>query len=212
MGLLPFTKIECPATVRQPAHDHAVASDHLHPVDAQIDARLSCRAPCGCTLCVPFCSRQNGLPRLVRPAGDHQAPGDQRTGIPRPAGLHRQIRQIDRITLQHMPLTGRTLDHLGRHIQHLAKHRELLPGILHALGRLRLLELRQQDAHLTQRRHRLLAHTQGDALGRAEQVTQHRRTVAFRVLEQKSRPARAQRAIADLGHLQMRVHLGGDAL
>ncbi|MEY4912892.1 MAG: hypothetical protein RL025_719, partial [Bacteroidota bacterium] len=51
-----IAEIERAAAVREPAHDHLVAPDHLLPVDAEV------------------------LPRLVRAARHREAPGDQRAG------------------------------------------------------------------------------------------------------------------------------------
>ena len=70
MRLAPVLKIQRAAAMRQPAHDDLVRRDHLLAVDAEI------------------------LARLVRPARDHQAPGDQRRDIAGPAGLDRQLAQI----------------------------------------------------------------------------------------------------------------------
>jgi hypothetical protein len=71
MGDAVVAEIERAAAVRQPAHDELVAREHLLAVDAQV------------------------LPRLVRPARDDQAPGDERRHVAGPAVLHRQARQVD---------------------------------------------------------------------------------------------------------------------
>ena len=76
-------EVERAAAMGEPAHDHLVARDHLLPVDAEV------------------------LPRLVRAARDGEAPGDQRTGVARPAGLHRQPREIDVGALPHDLLARR---------------------------------------------------------------------------------------------------------
>jgi hypothetical protein len=86
------------------------------------------------------------LPRLVRPARDHQAPGDQRRGVARPAGLDRQAAQIDVFALPHDLLAGCRGHDLGRHVEHLLEHRQLVPGVPQALGRLGFLEVGQQFA------------------------------------------------------------------
>jgi hypothetical protein len=48
------------------------------------------------------------------------------------------------------------------------------------------------------------AHAQRHPARRAEQIAEHRNCVAGRVIEQQSWPAGPQRAVADLGHLQIR--------
>ena len=97
--------------MREPAHDDLVARDHLLPVDAEV------------------------LARLVRPARDGQAPGDQRRRVARPAGLHRQPREIDVVALPHDLLAGRRRALLRRHVQHLHEHRaRVLPRVLQALA------------------------------------------------------------------------------
>jgi hypothetical protein len=82
---LPVAEIQRPAAMRQPAHDDLVAPDHLLAVDAQI------------------------LPRFVRPRVTTSPQVIKRPGIPRPAMLHRQPRQIDR-GFDHPLLTRRPLD------------------------------------------------------------------------------------------------------
>ncbi len=186
--LTPLAVVQRAATMAEPAHDHLIAADHLLAVDAEV------------------------LPLLVRPAGDGQAPGDQRRGVPRPTVLHRNSPEVDVIALEHDLLTGRILEHLGRHADDLLVDRQLAPGILQALGRLRLLEESQQLADLAQLGDILGTHAQRHAPRRAEQVTEHRHVEAGRLLEQQRRPLLAQGAVADLGHLQHRRHGRGDAL
>ncbi len=55
-------------------------------------------------------------------------------------------------------------------------------------------------------------HAERDPARRAEQVAQHRYAVAKRMLEQQSRAAGAQRAVADLGHLQIWRNRGRNGL
>ena len=187
MLLLPFAIVQRPAPVGQPAHDHPVAADHLHAVDAQI------------------------LARLVGTAGHHQAPGDQRSRILGPAGLYRQIPQIHLVPLLGLGLAGGVAQLLGGHVEHLAEHRQFLPGVLHPLGRIGLLEKGQQPAHLPQGLHALLAHAHGHPFGGAEQVAQQRITGTLDLLEQQGRSAGAQGAVADLGDLQIGIDLQLDA-
>ncbi len=126
--------------------------------------------------------------------------------------LDRNHVEIDILPFQHDLLTGRTLDLLRPHAHHLLEDRQLVPGIPEALGRLRLLEEGQQLADFAQRLDGFLAHAQRHAPRRAEQIAQHRHAVALDVLEQQRRTSRLQGAIADLGHLQIGVHLGTNAL
>lgn len=113
MRLSPVPKIQCTAPMGQPAHDHPIAADDLLTIDAQV------------------------LALLARSPGDDQRPGDQGAGVARPAGLNGQLPQIHVIAFQDIFLTGGAAPHLGGHVQHLAKNRQVVPGIPHALGRLR---------------------------------------------------------------------------
>ena len=115
-----IAEIERAATMRQPAHDHLIAADHLLAVDAEI------------------------LPGFVGTARYGQAPGDQWRDILRPARLHGQAAQIDVGTFPYDFLAGRRGALLGRHIHHLHEDRSrVLPRILQALRRLGLLEKRE---------------------------------------------------------------------
>src|SRR4029453_2387015 len=101
-----------PAAMREPAHDHLVARDHLLPVDAEI------------------------LPRLVRSARDREPPSDERTRVIGPAGLHGQPAEVDVRTLPYGLLARRRAALLRRHVHHLHEHRtRVLPRILQALRR-----------------------------------------------------------------------------
>ncbi|MNF89688.1 hypothetical protein D3C84_722230 [compost metagenome] len=184
----PLTVIQGAATVAEPAHDDLVAADHLLAIDAEV------------------------LPLLVRPAGDGQAPGDQWGDVARPAGLHRQLRQVDVVALLHHFLAGAILQHLGRHGDDLLEDRQLAPGVLQPLGRLGLLEEGQQLADFTQLADVLGAHAQGHAAGGAEEVAEHRDVEAGGLLEEQRRALLAQGAVADFGHFQHGRHRSGDAL
>jgi hypothetical protein len=173
-------EVQCAAAMREPAHDRTIRADDLLPIDAQV------------------------LARLVRAAGDHQSPGDQRCDVAGPAGLHRQSAKIDRLSLPDLLLTRRRGDLARRHAEHLAQHRQLLPRVLQAFRGLGFLQVGQQRAHLAQRLHRLFAHAERNTPRRAEQIGQHRKTPAARavrgVLEDQRRSVLAQHAIGDLGH------------
>ena len=159
MRLLPLAEIQGAAAVREPAHDQAVFPDYLHAVDPEI------------------------LPLLVRAARDHQGPGDQRAGVARPAGLHRQHAEVDVVFLEDVLLALAAPDHLGRHGEHLAEDREFVPGITHAFGRVGLAQEGEQFAHLTQFRGGGAAHAERHALFGTEQIGQQRHFRATRVRE-----------------------------
>ncbi len=120
-------EVERAAAVREPAHDHLVAADDLLPVDAEV------------------------LALLVRAARYHQAPGDQRAGVPGPAGLDRQTGEVDVLALPHHFLARRAADFARRHVpQRALEHRHLAERVAQPLRGFRLLEARQQFADLAQ--------------------------------------------------------------
>ena len=71
-----YNEVERPAAVGQPTHDHAVLGDDLLSVDAEV-------------LPAP------GVRQRLRAPRDDKAPGDQRSGVARPACLDRQHAEID---------------------------------------------------------------------------------------------------------------------
>src|SRR4029079_19369336 len=91
-GTRMIAKIERAAAMREPAHDHLVARDHLLPVDAEI------------------------LSRLVRTARDGQSPRDERTGIAAPAGLHGEASEVYAGALPDDLLARRGTPLLRRHV------------------------------------------------------------------------------------------------
>ncbi len=178
-----FAEVQRAAAVRQPAHDQLVAADHLLAVDAEV------------------------LALLVRPAGDNQAPGDQRTGIAGPAGLDRQARQIHRAAFPGHLLAGRTPDFTRRHVpQRTLEHGNLAQRIAQPLGRFRLLERSQQLPDFAQGSDTVRSHAQCHAARRAEQIAEYRNVMAGWAAEEQRRPAGAQDAVADLGHFQLGRH------
>jgi hypothetical protein len=180
-------EVERTAAMGEPAHDHLVGRDDLLPVDAEV------------------------LPLLVRPARDDQTPGDQRTGVVRPAGLHRQATQIDVLAFPHHLLTGGRRHLLRRHREHLPDHRQLVPGVAQTLGRFGFLQHRQRAPDVAQRLGPLFtadAHAQRHAARRAEQVAEHRHVEAAGLFEQDGRSLRAQHAVADFGHFEIRATPG----
>jgi len=98
-------------------------------------------------------------------------------------------------------------------VHHLTPDRDpALHHVLEALRRLRLLQEGEQLSDVAQGADGVGAHPQRHAARRAEQVREHRNRVPFRLLEEDRGTARAQHAVADLGHLEARIHLGGNAL
>jgi hypothetical protein len=93
-GQLPLAEIQRPAPMRQPAHDHFIAADHLLPVNAEI------------------------LTRLVRAAsGHHQPQVISGPGILRPAGLDGQRDQIHLTELRSRSWHGGRPIFFGGHVQ-----------------------------------------------------------------------------------------------
>src|SRR5439155_11698396 len=68
-----------------------------------------------------------------------------------------------------------------------------------------------QSSDLAKLRGVFRPHGGGDPRYAAEEIREHGHVVAGRMLEQQRRPAGAQHAIADLGHLQARRHRRSDA-
>ncbi|OQV66460.1 hypothetical protein AK51_08315 [Serratia nematodiphila DZ0503SBS1] len=187
MRLAPLLIIQRAAAMRQPAHDHFVLAQHLLAIDAEV------------------------LPFLMRAAGHRQPPGDQRRGVFRPAVHHRNTAQIDIVALPYLLLTRRGSQHLGRHVQHLLELWHFVEQIAEAFRRLRFFEERQQFADFAQRADVFLPHAHRHAIGGAEQVTEHRHIIPFRVFKQQCRTARSQGAIGNLRHFQVRIDRLADA-
>lgn len=80
--------------MREPAQDRAVAADHLHPVDADID------------VAVGF---------VVGRFGDHHRPGDERRRFVRPTDLDWQPGEVDGVSSPDDVMHGRRLDSLRAH-------------------------------------------------------------------------------------------------
>jgi hypothetical protein len=179
--------------VGQPAHDDLPRPDHLLPVDAQV---------------LP----QPRLGHVLRAARHHQAPGDQRAGVTRPAGLHRQARQVDGVAFQHLGLARCLAQHRWLHVPHRLGHGQQLARVLQAARRVRLLQRRQQAAHVTQFQRRRCPHAQGHPFRCAEQVDQHGHAVAGRLREEHRGAAGAQQLVANGRHFQARRHRIGHAL
>jgi hypothetical protein len=140
-----------------------------------------------------------------------QAPGDQRPGVAGPAGLNRQGPEVHVGRLDHPFLRGRGANPLRGHVQHLAEDRQGIPGGLESLRRIRLLQEGKQSADLAQGLDRLRPHPERDPFRGAEEIAEHRDLEALRVFEQQRRAAGPEHAVADLGHLEVRIDFLGDA-
>ena len=190
MGDRVVVEIQRAAAVRQPAHDELVRPQQLLTVDTQV------------------------LALGVGAARDHQAPGQERRHVARPAGLDWQAGQVHVLAFPDYFLAGRTLDVLGAHVpQRRLQHRDFGQRVTQALG---LAQRGQQLADVAQGADVVGAHAARHARRRAEQVGQHRHlrraAVVLRVLEQQGRARGAQHAVGNLGHFQARGDGRGDAL
>jgi hypothetical protein len=182
-----LAEIERAATVGEPAHDDLVAADDLLAIDAQV------------------------LALLVRALRHDQAPCNQRCCIAGPASLDRQAREIDVVAFPDDLLARGAAHALGRHVPYGFGQREQLAGFTQAARRLRFLEDREHAADVAQILKRRCAHALRHPLCRAEQICQDRHLidiaiVTARLLEQDGRAVRAQQAVADLGHFEVRRH------
>ncbi len=196
IGLLEFAEIQGAATMRQPAHDHAVAPEHLLTVDAKV------------------------LAGFLGPTRHHQAPGDQWRHVSWPAVLNRQARQIDLLAFPDNFLAEAVAGGFRRHVKHLFEHRPFIPGIAQAFGRLRLFQIPQQladFAHLRLPRVRPLRgqpHAQRHAPWGAKEIDQNRDGMGFALrmglLKEQCRATGTQHPVGDLGHFQMRVDRHGN--
>ena len=188
MPFLPLAEIDGTTAMRQPAHDDLVARDHLLAVDTDI------------------------LPFLVRSARDDHAPGDQRAGILRPAGLHRQhgqvhVRRLDDVLPAGCPPYLARID-----VSQFPEGRQFLQQIAQPVGQFGGLEEGQHLTHFAQRLHGFRAHGHGDTLRGTEQVAQQRHRCTFRVGKQQGRSACLEGAITDFRYFHCRIDRLMDAL
>ena len=172
----------------QPAHDGLVGADHLLAINAEI------------------------LTLLVRPLRYHQGPGDEWGRVPRPAGLDRVAAKIDVSALINDFLTGRMTDDLGRHVEHLTEHGQLVKEVAKALRRLGLFEKSQEAADIPQGMDGFLTHPERHTLRRPKKVRKQRNVIARGLLKEERRPFGLKGTITDLGHLKIRVDRRLDAL
>ena len=169
--------------MRQPAHDHLVARNHLLAINAQVLAAA-------------------GIGQALRPARHHQPPGDERPGVARPTPLHGQLAEVDLTGFKsHLLARGRA-HHGGFHVPHGLDQMQKLARVFQALGWLGLLQCSQQMADIAQISDVLGAHAERHAFGRAKQIGQHREFVTVCVGEQERRAFLLQHRIGDGRHFQ----------
>ncbi len=185
-------EIQRAAAMRQPAHDELVRPQQLLAVDAQV------------------------LALGVGAARDHQAPGQERRHVARPAGLDGQARQVHVLAFPDDFLAGGALDVLGAHVpQRGFQHRHLGQRIAQALGRFGLAQRGQQLSDVAQRADVVGAHAARHARGGAEQIGQHRHlrglAVVAGVFEQQGGAFGPQHAVGNLRHFKLRRHRRGNA-
>ncbi len=172
----------------QPTHDDAVAADELLAVDTEV------------------------LPLAVGSARGREPPGDQRSRILGPAGLHGPGAEIDGITFEPQLLALGLPDRLRRHLVDVLEKRQLLPNLADPARRLWRLERGEQLAELAQCADVAGAESPGDAFLGAEEVRQCPRSMALAAIEEQSRTACGKHAPRDLGQLERRVDFRVDLL
>jgi hypothetical protein len=120
----------------------------------------------------------------LRPARDHQPPGDQRPGVARPAGLDRQLAEVHVAALAHHLLARRRAHAIGLHVPERLDHRHQPAGIFEALRRLGLFQPRQNVTDFTQLGQALGAHAERHASSSTEQIQQRRNFVTYWIRNQ----------------------------
>ena len=116
--------VERAAAVSEPAHDHPARADRLLAVDGDV------------------------FPPLGRPAGDHEAEGDQGPGVPGPAGLYRQAPEVYCVALDDLIVERRVVNLARRHVCKLGEFGPLRQCVLERAGPARLPDRCQQSAQL----------------------------------------------------------------
>ena len=170
-----------------PVHPGSARVEHLHPVDAVV------------------------LRARLRILGDDQGQGDVRPGVLRPALDDGQAVEVNILAGEHDFLARRVADG-ARLIRADVGQPSQRPQLVHqSLGR----ATQRQVDHGLQAGGQFVGvvHFQGPVhppLG-AEQVHGHGHIVADDVLEEQGRPVGAQRAVGDLGHLQLGTDRSGNA-
>ncbi len=139
-----LAEIQRAAAMRQPTHDHLVTAQYLLAIDAEI------------------------LALLVRPFGNHQAPGNQRRHIARPAVLDRQPGQVDVAAFPHDVLAWRRAVLLGRHVPQRFNQGAETEDVFKTLGRLRFFQHCQHVADAPQFAYIVGSHAKRNAPRRTE--------------------------------------------
>ena len=132
-------------------------------------------------------------------------------GVARPAGLDGEASEVDLRRRDLRFLARRAAHAFRRHVEHLSKYRQRVPGRPHALGRIGRPEKGEQAADLAQGLRRFPAHAERYAPGGAEEVREHRHLVVLRLLEEQGGPLAAQGPVADLRDFEVRVDRRRDA-
>jgi hypothetical protein len=180
-------KIQRAAAVRQPAHDHLVARNHLLAVDAQVLARAR-------------------FGNALRASRHDQPPRDQRPHVAGPAGLHRQRAEVDLRPLQDDLLAHRAPHAGGLHVPQRLGHLQQPARVLQPLGRLRLLQARQQGADLAQLADLGRPHAHRHPPRGPEQIRQGGNFVTDGLAEPQRGPAGTQNEVTDRCHFKPRGH------
>ncbi len=170
--------------VQLPVHRGRARAEHLHPVHADV-------APAG-----------------ARVAGDHRRQRDERRRVAGPAGLHRQPLEVDLVAAQHDLLAGAAAHGLRARVRdrlELLQAAHLLDEPLRRLHLEHVGELRRDVVEP------LDAEREAHPPLGPELVHEQRMVAALRPLEEERRPAGLDRAVDDLGHLESRIDLGGNA-
>ena len=157
-----------------------------------------------------FCIRY--MPTLRAPVRgslrDHRRQRDERRRVAGPAALDREQVEVDLVARQDDLLAGAARDGLRQRVGdrlQLLQAPHLLDEPLRRLHLEHVLELRADVVEP------LDAEGEAHAPLRPELVDQQRVLRALRVLEEQRRPAGLDRAVDDLGDLEVRVDLGRDA-
>ena len=155
----------------QPAHDHLAPADHLLAVDAEVLAQRAAGPPCG--------PRVTTRPQVISgPASS----GQQVWTGSRP-------RSTSAPSSDDLPAGGARDARPGSCPQRLG-HLQQPAGVLQALGRLRLLQVREQRRRRRAARARRRRPCPGHPSGVPNRLVKHRNFVTDRVLEQQRRAAR----------------------
>ena len=172
----------------EPAHDHAVATDDLLPVDAEI------------------------LALVRRTARRSEPPSNERGGIAGPASLDRPGRKIDIAAFELDFLHDRVFHGLRCHVEHLFQQRQRAPGCAQAARRLGRAQRREHAPEIGQGRGVVQPEGRGNALLRAEQVREHADSARARTSEQQRRPAPREDASRHFGDLELGIERRVDRL